>query len=244
MAGSSPAMTKARFVLNIFQCGAIIARGVARGCESVVLAWTFRRWMLAAAAICLPATLLHAALPSETDIPSRVWLTGQLLIASPQLRQPIFDHAVILLAKHSRDGALGIIINRPLDTKPIAGLLAAFGEDASGVTESVRIFIGGPVEPAVGFVLHSADYRRPETLDIDGRVALTGAPDVLRDIGLGKGPSKSLVAFGYAGWGPSQLEDELAHGVWVTVPDDLSLVFDDDRAKVWSDALARYKPAR
>jgi putative transcriptional regulator len=75
-------------------------------------------------------------------------------------------------------------------------------------------------------------------------VALSTGPDVLRDIGSGKGPNKSLVAFGYAGWGPSQLEDELAHGVWVTVPEDLSLVFDDDRAKVWTEAMARHKPAR
>ena len=70
------------------------------------------------------------------------------------------------------------------------------------------------------FVLHSAEYRRPDTLDIDGRVALTIGPDVLRDIGLGKGPDKSLVAFGYAGWAPSQLDDELAHGVWMTMPED------------------------
>ena len=192
----------------------------------------------------MPATLIHAALPTETDIPDRTWLTGQLLIASPQLRQPPFDHAVILMAQHSREGALGVVINRPVDRRPIAGLLAAFGADASGVTDSVRVFVGGPVDPAVGIVIHSTDYRRPDTLDIDGRVALTSAPDVLRDIGLGKGPNKSLLAFGYAGWAPSQLEDELAHGVWVTVPEDPALVFDDDRARVWADALARYKPGR
>ncbi len=210
-----------------------------------MFARNFRRWILAAAAIFLPATLLHAALPSQTDIPdSTVWLTGQLLIASPDLRDPRFDHAVILLAQHNRGGALGIVINRPLAQRPIAGLLAAFGADASGVTDSVRVFVGGPVDPDVGFVIHSADYRRPDTLDIDGRVALTSDPDVLRDIGLGKGPRKSLVAFGYAGWAPGQLEDELAHGVWVTVPEEPALVFDDDRAKVWADALARHKPGR
>jgi putative transcriptional regulator len=204
--------------------------------------WT--RWLLAAAAIFLPATLLHAALPSETNIPDRVWLTGQLLIASPQLRQPAFDHAVILLAQHNRDGAFGIVINRPADKRPIAGLLTAIGADASGVTDSVRVFLGGPVDPAVGLVIHSADYRRADTLDIDGRVALSAAIDVLRDIGLGKGPSKSLIAFGYAGWAPSQLEDELKQGVWVTVPEDPALVFDDDRTKVWTDALARHKTVR
>jgi putative transcriptional regulator len=210
----------------------------------IVLSWNWTRWILPSAAIVLPATLLHAALPNDTDIPTRVFLTGQLLIASPQLRQPAFDHAVILLAQHSPDGAFGIVINRPVDEKPIAGLLAAFGADATGITDSVRIFFGGPVGPNVGFVVHSADYRHADTVDIDGRVALTAAVDVLRDMGLGKGPSKSLVAFGYAGWAPLQLEDELKLGVWLTVPEDPELVFDDDRAKVWADALARYKPVR
>ncbi len=210
-----------------------------------MLACEFRRWILAAAAIFLPATLLHAALPSPTDVPdSTVWLTGQLLIASPDLHDAPFDHAVILLARHNREGALGIIINRPLAQRPLAGLLAAFGADASGVTTSVRVFFGGPVDPNVGFVIHSADYRRPDTLDIDGRVALTSDSDVLRDIGLGKGPRKSLVAFGYAGWAPGQIEDELARGVWMTVPEEPALVFDDDRTKVWTDALARHKPGR
>ena len=209
----------------------------------MTVACGFRRWILAAA-VTLPATLLHAALPSQTDIPDRTWLTGQLLIASPDLRQPPFDHAVILLVQHNREGAFGVVINRPMAQRPIAGLLAAVGADPSGVTESVRVFIGGPVSPEVGLVLHSAEYRRADTIDIDGRVALSAAVDVLRDIGLGHGPGKSLVVFGYAGWAPGQLEGELGQGVWVSVPEDPALVFDDERSKVWDDAMARYKPSR
>ena len=215
-----------------------------------MLAWTYKRWILAAAAMVLPATatLLHAALPTAPttprDLSGPISYAGQLLVASPDLRQPVFDHAVILLAQHNREGAFGIVVNRPIDKRPISALLDAFGADGSGITDSVRVFRGGPVDVATGFVVHSAEYRLHDTLDIDGRVALPVAPDVLRDIGLGKGPSKSLVAFGYAGWAPSQLEDELAHGVWVTLPEDLSLVFDDDRAKVWADALARHKTGR
>ena len=198
----------------------------------------------AAAAAVLSATVLYAALPAQPDASARTSFAGHLLIASPALRQPAFDHAVILLAQHGRDGALGIVINRPGGARPIAGLLAAYGADTSGVTDSVLVFIGGPVGPATGLVIHSADYHRPDTLDIDGRVALTGARDVLRDIGLGRGPQKSLVAFGYAGWAPGQLDDELAHGVWAAVPEDPALMFDDDRAQVWADALARLKPGR
>jgi putative transcriptional regulator len=209
-----------------------------------VAVWDYRRWILAVAAVVLPAAALHAALSTEPpDVSEAPSLAGRLLIASPQMRDP-FDHAVILLARHDRDGALGVVINHPIDSRPIATVLQALGADAGGVKDSVRLFLGGPVSPNMAFVVHSADYRRDDTVDIDGRVALSDAPDVLRDIGLGKGPSKSLVALGYAGWAPSQLEDEIGRGAWVTVAEDPSLVFDDDRAKVWTDAMALYKTDR
>ena len=204
----------------------------------------YTRWISVAAAILLPAAVLHAALPTEQpDVAGPTSLAGRLLIASPKMRDP-FDHAVILMAQHGRGGALGIVINHPIDSRPIASVLQALGADASGVKDSVRVFLGGPVSRNVAFVIHSAEYRRNDTVDIDGRVSLSDAADVLRDIGLGMGPSKSLVALGYAGWAPSQLEDEITAGAWVTVPEDPSLVFDDDRTKVWTDALALYKTDR
>jgi putative transcriptional regulator len=203
--------------------------------------WRFRHCILAAAAFLLPAGVLHAALPTDSDTSGRTSFAGQLLIAAPALQGSPFEHAVILMAQHGRDGALGIVINRPLDERPIARLLQSFGVDATGVKDSVRVFLGGPVGPEIGFVVHSADYRLANTIDIDGKVALTAAPDVLRDIGHGKGPTKCLVAFGYAGWGPSQLDDEIARGDWYNVPEDPALVFDDDRANVWADAMARRK---
>ena len=203
-----------------------------------------RRWILAAVAVLLPAAVLHAALsPEQPEVTGPTSLAGQLLIASPDMRDP-FDHAVILMAQHSRDGALGIVINHPLGTRPIVALLQALGANADGVTGSVQIFLGGPVGPAMAFVIHNAGYRREGTFDIDGRVALSNAADVLGDIGLGKGPSKSLVALGYAGWAPAQLDDEISRGAWVTMPEDPKLVFDDDRAKVWTDAMAQYKAER
>jgi putative transcriptional regulator len=206
-----------------------------------------REWLrsiLAAAAILLPATVLHAALsPEEPNVGGPASLAGQLLLASPDMRGP-FDHAVVLMAQHSRDGALGIVINHPLGTRPIRELLQALGGNADGVTGDVRIFFGGPVGLTSAFVVHNAGYRRDGTLDIDGRVALSDAAGVLKDIGLGKGPGKTLVALGYAGWAPSQLDDEIARGAWVTLPEDPKLVFDDDRSKVWTDAMARYKAER
>lgn len=165
------------------------------------------------------------------------------MIAAPQLRDP-FDHAVILMAQHSREGALGIVINHPLASRPVADLIRTLGGNAAGVAGDIRVFRGGPVGGNVGFVVHSAEYRRDGTLDLDGRVALTDAADALRDVALGQGPKKSLVALGYAGWAPQQLDDEIARGAWLTMPEDPALVFDDDRAKVWNDALALLKNGR
>jgi putative transcriptional regulator len=195
---------------------------------------------VAAAAIVTPAAMLHAALPTEPEVSGRSSFAGQLLIASPSLRDP-FDHAVIMIARHDRSGALGIVINRPITRRPIATVLAALGADAVGVTDSVLIFLGGPVSPNAAFALHSTEYHGSHTLDIDGHVALSDAAEVLRDIGIGHGPKQSLIAFGYAGWAPQQLDDELARGAWVAAPENPALVFDTDRAKVWTDALALYK---
>jgi putative transcriptional regulator len=207
-----------------------------------MVALTCKRWILVAVAITASATVLHAALPTSPDISGPTSFTGQLLIATPALRGSTFEHAVILIAQHSKDGALGIVINQPLDERPIASVLEALGSDTRGVKDNVRIFLGGPVSPEVAFAVHNADYHLSDTVDIDGRVALTPATEVLRDIGLGKGPGKSLIVFGYAGWGASQLDGEIGRGDWLSVPEDPSLVFDDDRTKVWTDAMARHKP--
>jgi len=197
-----------------------------------------RRLILALLALAVPAALVAApSNPAET--PAKPSLKGQLLIATPAMRDPRFDHAVILMVRHDRDGAMGIVINRPLGEKPLAELLAAFGAKDTAAAGNVRIFLGGPVQLEAGFVVHSTDYRRPETIDFDARFAATSSREVLRDIANKAGPMKSLIAFGYAGWGPGQLEGELAHNVWYTAPADPGLVFDDDRDKVWEHATAR-----
>jgi putative transcriptional regulator len=190
------------------------------------------------AAILLPATL-HAALPTPAEAPARSFLTGQLLIASPSMGDPRFLQTVILMVQHDRNGALGIIINRPLGDQPLARLLEALGEKDPGVAGTVRIFAGGPVQRDIGFVLHSADYHRPDTIEIDGHVAMTSSREILRDIANQRGPQKSLIAFGYAGWAPGQLEGEIAHGFWFTTPQDTNLVFDDDRDELWDHAMKR-----
>src|ERR1700747_2377898 len=114
-----------------------------------------------AAAILVPATLLHAALPTPTDVPEQASLTGQLLIAAPTMGDPRFAHTVILMVRHDRNGALGIVINRPIGERPLASVLDALGEKDTAVAGQVRIFAGGPVQPEIGFGVHSAEYHRP-----------------------------------------------------------------------------------
>ena len=190
-----------------------------------------------------PATALLAVLllgaPTAADPPAGESLTGQLLIASPDIGDPRFAHTVILMVKHDKDGALGIIINRPFAEKSIASLLEGSGEDLSGIEGTLRVFAGGPVQPELGFVVHSTEYRREDTIEVDEHVAMTTSRQILRDIGHHRGPQKTLFALGYAGWGPGQLENELARHDWFTAPEEPKLIFDDDRASLWEDAMAR-----
>jgi len=197
------------------------------------------RRSLTGAALVFFAATLHAALPNAADTPRHDSLAGQLLIAAPNMPDPRFYQTVILMVRHDKDGALGIVINRPLRERSLASLLQALGSADPAAVGSIRIFAGGPVQPEIGFVVHSTDYRRQETLDIDARVAMTSSREILVDIARNRGPKQSLVAFGYAGWGAGQLEGELERRSWFTAPDDLSLIFEHDRDKVWDEAMKR-----
>ena len=204
----------------------------------MIRSWLKRSMMKFTVLVAL--TALPAAAPSKPEVvPEDISMAGQLLVASPEIGDARFDRTVVLLLRHNRSGALGIVINRPIDERPLASLMEAIGDEAAGVEGRVLIFAGGPVEPEVGFILHSVDYRRAETLDIDEHVAMTSTHEILSDIAHKKGPAKALIAFGYSGWGPGQLESELAQHGWFTTPADPKLIFDDDREKVWQEALAR-----
>ena len=189
-----------------------------------------------AALLLLAALLLGAAAPAPAESGS---LAGQLLIAAPTIGDPRFEHAVILVVRQDKGGAFGIVINRPLERRSIKSLLEAVGDHAAKVEGSLLVFDGGPVQPELGFVVHSADYHRPDTLAITSDLAMTADKEILRDIGHGHGPKQRLFAFGYAGWGPGQLEGEIAHRDWFTTPGDPKLIFDDDRGNLWRDAMAR-----
>jgi len=190
--------------------------------------------VLRAAGLFVVALLLAAADHADTDS-----LAGQLLIAAPTIGDPRFNHTVILVLRHDKDGAFGVVINRPIGERSISTLLEASGDSDPDAEGSVQVFAGGPVQPELGFVVHDAEYRRAETLDVDGRIAMTASREVLRDIGHSHGPKDSLFALGYSGWGPGQLEGEMARHDWFTTPGDPKLIFDDDRHNLWEDAMAR-----
>jgi putative transcriptional regulator len=198
----------------------------------------FRRLFLIVTAFVLQTALLRAALPGpgEAPEPARPSLAGQLLVAAPWIGDPRFERTVILIVEDGPDGAVGIVINKPIGDQPLASVFKALGQKESDVAGSVRIFSGGPVQPEAGFVVHSADYHRPETVALTDRVSMTSSVAILQDIGDKKGPAKSLIAFGYAGWGPDQLEHEIEDHAWGIAEADPTLVFDDDRDKVWEDA--------
>ncbi len=186
-----------------------------------------------------PGPFLKAALPKLDPSPQNSTLAGQFLIAAPSMGDPRFRRTVILMVRHSKDGALGVTINRPVGEKKLASFLQALGDKDAAAEGSVRLFAGGPVQPEVGFVVHTDDYRRKETIVVSGRLAVTSSREILVDIGHKRGPEKALVAFGYAGWGPGQLENELARDDWFIAPADPELVFDEPREKVWEQAMAR-----
>jgi len=126
-----------------------------------------------------------------------------------------------------------------MEQRSLADILKMLGDTDTNVEGKVQLFAGGPVQPDIGFVIHSADYRGPETVDANRSVLMTSTKQILHDISNGKGPKKSLIAFGYAGWAAGQLEDEIQRRVWFTTPGDPNLIFDEDREKLWETAYAR-----
>ena len=175
------------------------------------------------------------------------YLDGQLLIAMPAMGDPRFARSVIYMCAHSPEGAMGIIINQRAPNISFTELLSQLNivppEDRirlpSGL-HAMAVYLGGPVETGRGFVLHSADYFKAEsTLPIDESVCLTATIDILRDIAKGTGPDKALLALGYAGWAPGQLESEIHANGWLNCPADPGLIFDAEVDRKYSRALNR-----
>ncbi len=167
------------------------------------------------------------------------FLTGQLLIAMPQMPDPRFARTVIYVCAHSDDGAMGLVINRLFEDLSFRDLLEQVGLQDADLTNDIPIHSGGPVESGRGFVLHSAEFVHDETMIVDEGVALTASVDILRAIAHGEGPRHSLLALGYSGWGPGQLENEIHGNGWLNAPADDDLLYGEPLETKWKRAIAK-----
>ncbi|MBX3516100.1 MAG: YqgE/AlgH family protein [Rhodospirillales bacterium] len=172
-------------------------------------------------------------LPTETS------LVGQLLVAMPGMSDPRFARTVIYMCAHSAEGAMGLVVNRAFEQISLAELLQQLEIDATAVDDKVPVNFGGPVETGRGFVLHSPDYMREGTLVVTEGVSLTATVDILKAIASGSGPRRHLLALGYAGWGPGQLDSEILANGWLHVDADEELVFGPALDQKWDRAMAK-----
>jgi putative transcriptional regulator len=171
----------------------------------------------------------------NTDLPH---LDGKLLIAMPGMGDPRFDKSLIYICAHSEDGAMGLIINKPAVDLQFSDLLDQLKITPVQSYRPIEVHFGGPVEHGRGFVLHSKDYiAEDSTLEVNDEFGMTATLDILEDISQGKGPNVCLLALGYAGWGPGQLEEEIRENGWLTCDADAALIFSPSNQDKWRDAI-------
>lgn len=175
----------------------------------------------------------------SSQLPSDGYLTAQMLIAMPNMSDPRFQRTLIYLCAHSEDGAMGLVVNRLFESISFPELLEQIGVETSGPERSIRVHSGGPVESGRGFVLHSADFMQEGTMAVDDSTALTASVDILKAMAEGEGPRHSLLALGYSGWGPGQLEAEFQANGWLHAPADEALLFDADLDSKWERAISK-----
>ena len=174
----------------------------------------------------------------ETD-PVAGYLSGQLLIAMPKMLDPRFEKTVIYMCVHNADGAMGLIVNRPLEELSFSDLLDQMDIDCADCAADITVQYGGPVETGRGFVLHTRDYGHDGTITVNDQVALTATIEILKDMAANHGPRRAILTLGYAGWGPGQLDSEIQQNAWLNVPADDSLLFDTDIASRWERSIAK-----
>jgi len=167
------------------------------------------------------------------------YLTGNLLLAMPQMRDERFMRSVIYICAHTSDGAMGLVINKIVDSVSFPELLDQLNISTDSADQQISVHFGGPVETGRGFVLHSADYVKDATLVINDEVALTATIDILKSIADGKGPERSILTLGYAGWAPGQLDQEIQANGWLSLPADNTLVFDNKPENIWENAMKK-----
>jgi putative transcriptional regulator len=167
------------------------------------------------------------------------WLGGQVLVAMPAMRDPNFIQSVIFICAHTPEGAMGVVLNRPLKKPRFAELLTQLDIAPNPPLREIRLGAGGPVDDNRGFVLHSPDWQAEGSMAVDENFMLTANMEVLQAIAGGGGPAQGLLLLGYAGWEAGQLDAEIKENAWLTVPPDEGLVFDAACETKWGRALKK-----
>ena len=183
------------------------------------------------------AVLLLAAERADLSAEPAQQLSGQLLVAQPDLKDPNFQQSVIYLVEHDDGGAFGLVVNQFVARLPLKVVAEHFDMEETP-DKPVTFHYGGPVSPSALFVLHSDDVTLDSSLDLEHDLALSGNADILQQIAKDEGPSRFRIVFGYAGWGPGQVEAEIAAGTWEVIDYDPDLVFGDD-LESWEEAIDR-----
>jgi putative transcriptional regulator len=177
-------------------------------------------------------------------------LAGQLLVAMPGMPDPRFAESVICLCAHGPEGAMGLVLNKPIEDLSFEELVKQLDLAPTPPQRRIRLLAGGPVEGSRGFVLHSGEWETDGTLPVADWLSMTASIEVLKEVAGGRGPKCAVLALGYAGWGPGQLEAELQGNAWLTVPADEALLFSEEDApgrgrrashRTWRAALGRLK---
>lgn len=153
------------------------------------------------------------------------FLTGNFLVAMPGMQDPRFEDTILYVCGHDATGAMGLVVNKLIDSISFRGLLDQLDIEVEGQIPNTPVHFGGPVEMGRGFVLHTNDYRHDSSVEITKDVILTATVDILRDIAKGKGPKKHLLALGYTGWSPGQLETEIINNGWLEINGDVDILF-------------------
>jgi putative transcriptional regulator len=179
----------------------------------------------------------HHIMPGSSS-PAATFV-GRFLVAAPSMPDERFQKSVVFVCKHDGDGALGIIVNNKVDDLPLGQVYKQLGIAVPKTASDSAVLFGGPVETSRGLVLHSADYKRDETLLIKGGLALTASLEILKDMASGSGPQQAWLALGHSGWSAGQLDREMQDNAWLVVDADAALVFDPDLEAKWQRALDR-----
>ncbi len=195
----------------------------------------------AAAVLYLSLIALFVAWPSALF--SGQTLEGRFLVASPTMSDPYFAETVIYMIQHDANGAMGLVVNRPVGAVPYADMLDNLGIEAGEESGQFQIYGGGPVERGSLFILHTADVVTKASQALKSALMLSSDPGILRRIAMGEGPRSYLVVLGYAGWGPGQLETELDRGGWESVEFDEKILFDMADEIKWERALQQQEIA-